>query len=379
MPTRTPAQRLRRTAVLTGVSLAGVVSARFLLKPQPAATDQRLLDWNSVRRHAHARSGESGRLLDDPRRAAEYDAIARDLAPLMAEVLGESMGTFPGFQALDRRGFIDANLGIIERLIEPLEAVRSQLPESRATAMSRAVLSRYMGEMLGFLSHRVLGQYDPVLQLSPPLVGGDVTTSLFLVEPNLVHFETTQKVPATPLRRWLILHELTHAWQFESHPWLKEYLASLMSEIMMTGVLTPQEKEGGAATLPGTREIVTKLPETLRSQLHGVSRIQAIMSVLEGYGNFVMHRVGREHLEHYDTLEKAFHARSRQRSLLERVVIAVTGMGMKMRQYETGERWAEAVTERAGLDVLNRVWDGPEMMPTLAELRRPEQWLRRAG
>jgi putative hydrolase len=104
-----------------------------------------------------------------------------------------------------------------------------------------------------------------------------------------------------------------------------------------------------------------------------------VMSVCEGYSNYVMHQVGSRHLEDFDTLEKAFHERSTRRSPLEKLVFRVTGLSMKMRQYELGERFAEQVVARGGLGLLNRVWEGPEMMPSLDELEHPERWVARVG
>jgi len=52
---------------------------------------------------------------------------------------------------------------------------------------------------------------------------------------------------------------------------------------------------------------------------------------------------------------------------------------MKMRQYEMGERFAEGVVERGGLTLLNRVWEGPDYMPSLDELSHPERWVARVG
>jgi uncharacterized protein (DUF2342 family) len=54
-------------------------------------------------------------------------------------------------------------------------------------------------------------------------------------------------------------------------------------------------------------------------------------------------------------------------------------MNMMLRQYEVGERFAEAVTAAGGLALLNRVWEGPEQMPTMAELREPQRWVDRIG
>jgi uncharacterized protein (DUF2342 family) len=52
---------------------------------------------------------------------------------------------------------------------------------------------------------------------------------------------------------------------------------------------------------------------------------------------------------------------------------------MKMKQYEVGERWCEAVAAHGGVALVNRVWESAEMMPSPAELRDPQLWIRRAA
>jgi coenzyme F420 biosynthesis associated uncharacterized protein len=371
---------LRLLAV--GAAAAGVAAAslRALARPLPVE-DRRLLDWEEVRRIAHSRSGP--RRADDTYAAlgSEYDAMAAELAPLMAEVTGAPVDGFPPFTVLDRHGFIDRNLVIAQRLFAPVERIRGQIPDSRATALGRSVLSRYVGELFGFLSRRVLGQYDPVLMLAPVQAAGEPVeapgdaepAALFLVEPNVRGFEERHDVPAANLRRWLVLHELTHAWQFEAHPWLREHIGSLMSRMLMSELTG----DPAAPKPPSPQAMVRSLPSAVRKQLDAVGTIQAVMSVCEGYSNFVMHQVGSRHLADFDRLEQAFHERAQQRNLLERLVLAVTGMNMKLRQYEVGERFAEAVTAAGGLKLLNRVWEGPEMMPSMAELRAPQRWVDR--
>ena len=370
------APSLRSTLAAGAAAGAAVASLRALARPLPGA-ERRLLDWEEVRRVARSRTGERGErdAAADAARARAYDAMAAELAPLMAEVCGSPVEGYPGFQVIDRRGFVDRNLVIVQRLFEPVERLRARIPESRVTALGRRGLSRYVGELFGFLSRRVLGQYDPVLMLAPPAAGAAVDdTALYLVEPNVAAFEAQQEVPPDNLRRWLVLHELTHAWQFESHPWLREHIGSLMNEVLMNELVGLADESS-----PSPARVLGVLPRVVGSQLRAVQRVQAVMSVCEGYSNFVMHRVGVAHLEDFDRLEAAFHERKAQRSALERLVLAVTGISMKMRQYEVGERFAEAVTARGGLALLNRVWDGPEWMPSGRELREPDLWLRRVG
>jgi coenzyme F420 biosynthesis associated uncharacterized protein len=381
MPSRPGSRRpSARQAILGTAAGVAVMSLRALARPLPVA-ERRLLDWDAVRRVAHQRSREVGPTdvsLIAGRLGAEYDAIAAEMAPLMGEVVETPVQGYPRFTVIDRRGFVDRNLVIVRRMMEPVERLRAQIPESRATALSRVLVSRYVGELLGFLSQRVLGQYDPVLMLAPGAVEDREASALYLVEPNVARFEAKHDIPGPTLRRWLVLHELTHAWQFEAHPWLREHMGSMMSELLMEELVARLEGEDGSGSgRPSSFEVVRALPGQLRTQLRTVGRVQAVMSVCEGYSNYVMHQVGSRHLSDFERLETAFHQRSAQRSPLERLVFRVTGLSMKMRQYEAGERFAERVVARGGLGLLNRVWDGPEMMPSLGELEHPERWVAR--
>lgn len=375
-----PRRPSTRQALLGAAAGVAAVSLRALARPLPVA-ERRLLDWETVRRVAKQRSGEVGPtdvdLIGD-RLGVEYDQLAGEMAPLMAEVVETPVQGYPHFTVIDRRGFVDRNLVIVQRLLAPVERLRAQIPESRATALSRLVLSRYIGELLGFLSQRVLGQYDPVLMLAPGAVEDREAGALYLVEPNVALFESKHDIPGPTLRRWLVLHELTHAWQFEAHPWLREHVGGMMGELLMEELVSRLEGDGsgrGGSSL----EVVRSLPGQLRAQLRTVARVQAVMSVCEGYSNYVMHQVGSRHLADFDKLERAFHERGARRPPLERLVFRVTGLSMKMRQYELGERFAEQVVARGGLGLLNRVWEGAEMMPSLDELEHPQRWVARVG
>jgi coenzyme F420 biosynthesis associated uncharacterized protein len=365
---------VRRTLAVGAVGAGAVISARVFLRPQVGAP-RRLVDWEDVRRIAVARTGDAPdrSLINAAALEAAYTEMAARVAPMMIEITQVPLTSYPRFVALDRTGFIDANLGMVQRLLAPVERIRATVPESRATAMSRRVLDRYVGELFGLMSRRVLGQYDPVLTLEEIAGAERQASALYLVEPNIAAIERDLSLGGTDLRPWLILHELTHAWQFEVHPWLGAHLESLMRGLMVDALSADGE------TLLPSRQMVRKLPDTMRSQVHTIRHVQAVMSVLEGYSNFLMHRAGRSAIRGSERLEAAMQQRRRQRGPIERLILTITGLEMKMRQYEIGEQFAVGVFDRAGLSALNRVWESAEMMPTLDELHHPEHWLRRAA
>ena len=86
------------------------------------------------------------------------------------------------FTVLDRRAWIEVNLKLFQDLLNPVLKLQEMLPASYATDLGRRGISEYMGVLLGFLSRRVLGQYDPVLMAAP---GSAQATALYLVEPNI--------------------------------------------------------------------------------------------------------------------------------------------------------------------------------------------------
>jgi putative hydrolase len=108
-----------------------------------------------------------------------------------------------------------------------------------------------------------------------------------------------------------------------------------------------------------------------------VERIQAVMSLIEGHAEHTMDAIGAEVLPSLPRLRAALNHRREVRSLPWRVLERFLGLEMKLRQYEVGRRFCDAVVDEGGPEALARVWSGPEALPSPAELQTPEQWLAR--
>ena len=106
-------------------------------------------------------------------------------------------------------------------------------------------------------------------------------------------------------------------------------------------------------------------------------KLQALMCLLEGYSNHVMDVVGGQVLDTYPFMKKRFENRNRQRPLVDQLFTKITGLDLKLEQYIIGERFVNAQVQVMGIDRFNRVWEGPEMLPTLAEIYEPERWRER--
>jgi coenzyme F420 biosynthesis associated uncharacterized protein len=295
--------------------------------------------------------------------AAGYNQLAADVRqPLLDAVGGLPAGLrLPDFEALDRPGWLDLNVRILRGAMEPLSEV-GRVPNSWMADLGRAGINRYVALILDFLSRRVLGQFDPQLFGKEP-----VEQALYLVEPNVAEWQSRESLPGDDLRRWLILHEMTHAWQFAAHPWLRDHLNEGLTQLM------------AAAKAPRRRGIEQLMAFTIGGpgQWSSLRRMQATMTLVEGYGNLVMNLVGRQILPSFDRLEDAYLRRSGQRSLLDLLIWRLTGLELKLRQYRVGENFARSVHDRYGMAALNRAWDSPESLPRPEELRDFERWYRR--
>jgi coenzyme F420 biosynthesis associated uncharacterized protein len=350
-------------AAIYGV-LVGLATAAVAEAVRPRGGTAVLIDWQQVRRAAAARFDTTS---IDPAALASaamgYRSMAAELERQMLEFVGglPKGAALPKFEALDRVGWLDLNLGILRRVIDPvLETGR--VPNSLLVEVGRSGVDHYVAFMLAFIGRRVLGQYDPQLLGAEP-VGGE---GLYLVETNVEEWARRADLSGHDLRRWLILHEMTHAWQFAAHPWLRPYMESSMR------VLLESVTRQGA---PVTR--IAAFAGILPSQWRVMRQVQGTMSVIEGYSNLVMNELGSRLLPGFDRLEKAYRERSSGKSPLEVLIWKLTGLDLKLQQYKRGEAFCRAIFDQHGMKVLNQVWTGEAQMPRLDELAQHDVWYRR--
>jgi coenzyme F420 biosynthesis associated uncharacterized protein len=351
--------------------------------------DTRLIDWDTATRVATRVSGADGTisLADRDRLQGEYETMVRDIEGPIADYTGTTLPLGEiDVRVLDRAEWIKANVASFQQMFRPLEEVYADsLGKGGAsfpgmTKLSRTMLSGQVGLLLGFLARKVLGQYDISLLGHEPLEAG----KLYFVEPNIRALEGTLRVPAGDLRKWIALHEATHAHEFEVNPWVRGYLNGQLDAYLrsMAEELTSPAGSvlgGVAARLLANLRNGHNLIEAIMSphQRQMLSRLQALMSLAEGYSNHVMNRVGEQLLPAYAEIHERVEHRQANRSQIEELFLRLTGLKMKMEQYALGEKFAGAVADARGVAFLNLAWQAPEWLPTEAEIRDPDGWIAR--
>ena len=104
---------------------------------------------------------------------------------------------------------------------------------------------------------------------------------------------------------------------------------------------------------------------------------QAVMSLLEGFSDYIMDEVGRELVPDVERIRARFDERRSRRTPFERAMLRLTGLDLKMEQYAKGERFVRAIADARGPAALARLWEGPETLPRHGEIEAPEAWLAR--
>jgi coenzyme F420 biosynthesis associated uncharacterized protein len=341
-----------------------------------------MVDWSLARRIA----GLAGATQGSVDVGVDVVACAQRLEPEVAGYTGlDPQGNAPRAELVDRAGWADANLTTFSHLLEPI-ADRMSERLGRAGPIAGplrlgagATIAAEAGLITGYMSQRVLGQFElSVIQPEGP-------TRLLFVAPNLNKAIAELDVDREAFVDWIVLHELTHVVQFTGVPWLRGHLGGLLRAYLDTvDVKITAGAAGGLPSMPNIQELVDRFREgglmaliQNREQRELMDQLQPVMAVIEGYSEHVMDALGATLVPGYEKLREAMDRRRRSRSAPERLLQKLLGLDMKMRQYDQGKRFCDAVVDEVGIDGLNAVWRTPAEMPTPAELDDPEAWIRR--
>jgi coenzyme F420 biosynthesis associated uncharacterized protein len=244
------------------------------------------------------------------------------------------------------------------------------------------VVTTEVGVVLGYLAQRVLGQYELVL-LDEAVE--DMPPRLLFVLPNLGQAVQAFGAEENEFMTWVALHEVTHAVQFAGVPWLHRHMAGLVRELLKSAELRIEApRKLHLPTGEEIRRIVKALREgdlisivTSHAERETLDRVQATMAVIEGHAEHVMDAVAPDLLPSLPKLRAAIDRRRRSQSGLSRLMAKLLGLDLKLRQYEQGKYFCDAIVRERGPAALKHVFSGPEALPTLQELRAPAAWLAR--
>jgi coenzyme F420 biosynthesis associated uncharacterized protein len=340
------------------------------------APSEDMINWRELSGVAMDVVGETWGWKPVPDGAAdEFADYVRRVKPAVADFTGlKPLGPIGEPVIFSRSEWIVTTCGSIRPLMGPfLERI---VAADFGNPFLRSSISAELGLVLGYLSRRVLGQYDISM-----LESGADEGHLFFIYPNIVDAETKLEMGSEEFRIWLVLHELTHAFQFQCNPWLRGYIRGLINEQLghlkhhLEKAKLLDDGKGATQTLESMfgqgdmRELMSVEDNPV------FAKTQALMSVIEGHSEFVMERVAATVGGERDIaalFEHARHTKSLSNKLFERLI----GLQVKLDQYDLGYKFISQAAA-ADIELVNRLWEGPENLPTITELGHPELWISR--
>jgi coenzyme F420 biosynthesis associated uncharacterized protein len=321
-----------------------------------------------------------------------YDSLEPDFAELTAQaedLVGKTTGLYslsgPARARLtDRAGWIAANIASFQRLLRPLIDKFGERMGSRPLApVAQKFAGAEVGVMLGWMSTRVLGQYDLLIIEEESPHDQDI---VYYVGPNILALEKLYAFPPREFRLWLALHEVTHRAQFTGIPWMRPHFLGLVEQMLDS--VDPDPKRfvdafgraaeafrSGRNPLADGGVMALVASDDQRAVL---DRVSGLMSLLEGHGDTTMDRAGEGLIPSADRFSRVLRQRRQSAQGFSRLLQQLIGLEAKLAQYEQGERFIEEV-ESNDRRLLDLAWERPENLPTIAEIRDPSAWLSRVA
>ena len=384
-----------------------------------------LVDWRTAERMtALIPAGPSASHSARASSVAVLRRSAREAPTWVARITGlhraaQQVAETTRVSVVDRAGLVRASTRALRGLME-------QVPAPRASEAVRLVGAAEMAGAMSLIATRMLGQVVPDASIGAGAgrsggeePGGERTGGvlaeggwkpsssphLLLVAPNVLAMRRQLDLDMLDLPAWVCLHEMTHAVQLAAAPWLGPYLSDSMRMVIGAVVEAVYGGPGGGGGADGTGEqglrrrpgraarIAARAGRgrvleglTNFKERSEVASLAAALTFLEGHAEVVLDDVHPNRMPSVHRL-RAVLSRSRAADagigpgpglgslLLHRLM----GLEAKEAQYADGAAFVRSVVTRIGHEGLNAVWADPELLPTPAELARPDVWVRRVS
>jgi coenzyme F420 biosynthesis associated uncharacterized protein len=319
--------------------------------------------------------------------AAELAELRVDLDEIVPEAIAE-VAEFTGIdvdesppriEVVDRSDWVDANLEsyrfLVDRVSRSLGGRAGSFGVDHLTGAS-------VGAMIGWMSTRVLGQYDLLLQQGAAPTPGIV----YFVGPNIIHIERIMGFQRQQFRHWVALHELTHRTQFEGIPWFRGYFSGLVDELIAFTSPSVSQIVDQARKMIIDRDIVrSSIAEfglagifASEAQIDALRRVSVLMSLAEGHGDWVMDRAAGRSIPEAWRFSSTLSERRSSASGASKFMQTILGMEAKLGQYAKGEAFIQEVEDRSP-GSSRMIWESVSSLPTFEEFSSPARWLERCA
>ena len=360
------------------------------------------VDWKRAEQVAIRFAARHPRPTESDLSSTDFTALTRVAEDRVEATTGlRSLLGNASVRVIDRDEWIRANIASFQRLLDPvidkwtssMKAARGveKIVNKRVSGITAQVAGAEVGAMLGWMSGRVLGQYDLLFTGTDPDIDSDGDDdndgAVYIVGPNMAMLEQRFGFDPEQFRLWVTLHELTHRAQFTGVPWMRGHFLSLVQNTLDLANPDPakfvaairdamRDREAARQRLRDGGIVAMVASPEQQAVFH---RVAGLMSLLEGHGDVVMDRAGADIIPSAPRFARVLQERRRRINPMSRIVQRLLGLEGKMNQYAAGERFLAAIEDVGGERAVDRCWEHADNLPSLDEIRDPQAWLLRLG
>ncbi|WP_167105014.1 zinc-dependent metalloprotease [Mycobacterium sp. DL592] len=255
----------------------------------------------------------------------------------------------------------------------PLMAMMSQ--------MGGMAFGSQLGQALGKLSREVLTSTDIGLPLGPKGVAALLPEAIETLSEGL-------EQPRSEVMTFLAAREAAHHRLFIHVPWLSSQLLNAVEsyakgmKIDMTGIEElAQGFNPAALTDPAAMEQLLSQgmfePKATPEQTAALERLETLLALVEGWVQTVVSDALGDRIPGTAALSEMLRRRRATAGPAEQTFATLVGLELRPRKMrEAAELW-ERLTQAAGIDARDAVWQHPDLLPRAEDLDEPAGFIDR--
>jgi putative hydrolase len=383
-----------RLAGAAGLSADPAMVARLMSQLQNAMNsgsegiDQKLARDEAARIAATGAVTPPAADLERLRQALHVAALWLDEATGITQLTAEP-------SLLSRADWARQTLPVWSQLAEPVaqsiadaltDVLDTQVPEemkaiigdagSLMRSLGGTLFTLQLGQVVGQLAAEAVSGGDIGIPLLPGRDEHDVQAAL--LPQNVAAFGQGLDIPADQIELYLAVRELAHARLFRHARWLRSHLLSAITEYAR-GIRIDAESIGSVAAdfdpanPESLREALTSgalIPPKSDSQLAALARLETTLALIEGWVDHVTARAASR-LPRADAVAESVRRRRAAGGPAESAFASLVGLELRPRRLREAAAFWQAVTDAAGADARDSLWDHPDLLPSADDIDDP--------
>ena len=252
---------------------------------------------------------------------------------------------------------------------------------SMMSQMGGMAFGSQLGQALGRLSREVLTSTDIGLPLGPKGVAA-------ILPDALESFAAGLERPRSEILTFLAAREAAHHRLFSHVPWLASQLLGAVEayakgiKIDMTGI-EELARDFNPASLSDPSAIENLLgqgvfePKATSAQTQALERLETLLALVEGWVQVVVTAALGERIPGAAALGETLRRRRASGGPAEQTFATLVGLELRPRKMREAAALWERLTQAAGADARDAIWQHPDLLPSADDLDEPAGFIDR--